>query len=133
MVSRGGRRERGTTVLEMMAGLAVLGILLGAALVVESRDFRFSRESHDRAAALRACAARLEEYAAGLRVPAPGERSVDLPEPLARRFPGAAARESVRAAGDGLVEVEVRVEWRSAGGEPRSALLATLFAVEAAR
>jgi hypothetical protein len=121
------------TVTETIVLLGILAFLASSMVVVESRDLRFLRDSHDRAAALRACAARLEEYAAGLRVPEPGERAVEVPAVLAERFPGSAATETVRPAGEGLVEVEVRFRWRAAGGDGREARLATLVATGAPR
>jgi type II secretory pathway pseudopilin PulG len=133
MVNRASRPERGLSTLEMVITLAVLGFLASSVVVVESRDFRFARESHDRAAALRACAARLEEYAGGAAAPAAGERTFDLPPVLAGRFPGAVATESVRTAAEGLLEVVVRVRWRTAGGGEVEARLATLVATEAGR
>lgn len=59
MVISGPRPDRGISTLEMVITLAILGFLASSIVVVESRDFRFARESHDRAAALRACSARL--------------------------------------------------------------------------
>lgn len=124
------RGEMGITAMEVVICLGILGFLASSLVVVESKDFRFARESHDRVAALKVCTSRLEAFAAGAAAPEPGERAFTVPADLARRLSGAAATERIRPAGPGLVSVEVRVRWVSPAGEPREERLATLRAVE---
>jgi hypothetical protein len=133
MVKPANRSESGVTVVETVVSLGILAVFLGSLFVAQARDFHFIGDSMDEAKAERIAASRLESILGRRETPAPGSRT-GAPEPsLADALPGARVEETVRDAGRGVLEVEVRVHWTGAGGAGRSFTLSTLLAAEAAR
>ncbi len=91
--------ERGHTLMEIVAAMAVIGLVATGVFVGEEGQLRQVSRSFEELELSRAAASRIERMAA----PVPGERAFD---PGVR---GAGGREAVRALEPGLFEVAVEV------------------------
>jgi hypothetical protein len=125
--------EAGFSYLECILCTSVMTLLLGALFVGLAGNSKAVGDSLDDAAAGRAAASRLEVLRAGRVAATPGTRSFEPDAGAVRILPGLRGEEEIREAGPGLLAVEVRLRWKGAGEEERSASLRTLLAREGGR
>src|SRR5688500_5571048 len=122
--SRAWRRPRGATLIEVLAGLVLLGMILSSALVARGRFQRQWRAAEDKLAAVRVADELVSEWIAAPAgaAPVPGVGAVPgapdlrwrttwLRDPYAQRLGARAARLEITGGRSGSVRAIVSVKF----------------------
>lgn len=116
--------------IESAIALCLVTALAGTAAVVVNGSSRVVQTAHDELLAGRAASSRLEVLTAQPDALVVGEAAFALHDDAARVLHGARGTQVVTRRDDGLLDVQVRIEW---GPDGRRVALRTLVAQEIVR